>query len=121
VSGAVSTPRARLLGSEVFATRITSTAADYRYASREGGETRLEACELPGELADACRRIARELDLPFAGIDLRIAESSNEVWCFEANPCPGFSYYESHTGQPIAAAVARYLVGADCDAVNQSP
>jgi hypothetical protein len=27
------------------------------------------------------------------------------------NPMPGFSYYESHTGQPIARALVRYLAG----------
>jgi hypothetical protein len=27
------------------------------------------------------------------------------------NPSPAFSYYESHTRQPIARAVARYLCG----------
>ncbi|MFJ7248824.1 hypothetical protein ACIQWA_29930 [Kitasatospora sp. NPDC098652] len=32
-----------------------------------------------------------------------------EVYCFEVNPCPAFTYYESHTGQPIARAVARAL------------
>lgn len=104
--------RVHVVGSEVFATRIVSTAADYRYASREGLETKLEAFDLPAAVADACRRLSRELDLPFAGIDLRIQEDG-KVWCFEVNPCPGFSYYESHTGQPIAAAVARYLIGAE--------
>jgi hypothetical protein len=32
-----------------------------------------------------------------------------EVFCFEVNPCPAFSFYESNTGQPIAASLARYL------------
>jgi hypothetical protein len=27
------------------------------------------------------------------------------------NPSPAFSYYEAHTGQPIAQAIARYLAG----------
>jgi glutathione synthase/RimK-type ligase-like ATP-grasp enzyme len=103
--------RVHVVGTEVFATRIDSTAADYRYASREGLETKLDAFDLPADLADACRRLSRELDLPFAGIDLRLQENG-DAWCFEVNPCPGFSYYESHTGQPIAAAVARYLSGA---------
>jgi glutathione synthase/RimK-type ligase-like ATP-grasp enzyme len=105
--------RVHVVGSEVFATRIISTAADYRYASREGLATELEAFDLPTELAASCRMLSRDLDLPFAGIDLRISEEDDgKAWCFEVNPCPGFSYYESHTGQPIAAAVARYLVGA---------
>ena len=103
--------RLHVVGNEVFATRIVSAAADYRYASREGLETALEAFDLPAELADACRRLSRELDLPFAGIDLRVQEDDGKAWCFEVNPCPGFSYYESNTGQPIGEAVARYLVG----------
>jgi glutathione synthase/RimK-type ligase-like ATP-grasp enzyme len=102
--------RVHVVGSEVFATRIVSAAVDYRYASREGLETELAAFDLSADLADACRRLSRELDLPFAGIDLRLQEDG-DAWCFEVNPCPGFSYYESHTGQPIAAAVARYLIG----------
>lgn len=102
--------RVHVVGREVFATRIISDAVDYRYASRDGMETELEAFDLSLELADACRRLAHKLDLPFAGIDLRIQEDGFN-WCFEVNPCPGFSYYESHTGQPIAAAVARYLAG----------
>jgi hypothetical protein len=102
--------RVHVVGTEVFATRIDSAAADYRYASREGLETKLDAFDLPADLADACRRLSRELNLPFAGIDLRL-EENGDAWCFEVNPCPGFSYYESHTGQPIGAAVARYLNG----------
>ena len=32
---------------------------------------------------------------------------------FEVNPSPGFTYYETNTGQPIAAAIASLLVDAD--------
>ena len=102
--------RVHVVGSEVFATRIISEATDYRYAGRDGLDTELEACELPVALAEACCKLSRALNLPFAGIDLRM-EEDGATWCFEVNPCPGFSYYESHTGQPIAAAVARYLAG----------
>jgi len=35
-----------------------------------------------------------------------------EVYCFEVNPCPAFSYFEANTGQPIADAVAKHLAGA---------
>jgi hypothetical protein len=51
------------------------------------------------------------LGLRFSGIDLRALESG-EVVCFEVNPCPAYAYYEGHTGQPIAAALARHLAGA---------
>jgi hypothetical protein len=33
------------------------------------------------------------------------------VVCFEANPCPIYAYYEGHTNQPIARAVAHHLAG----------
>ena len=112
--------RVHVVGNEVFATRIISNATDYRYAGRDGMETELEAFELPEALAETCRKLSCALDLPFAGIDLRIQEDG-EVWCFEVNPCPGFSYYESHTGQPIAVAVAHYLAGmADVDLLSST-
>jgi glutathione synthase/RimK-type ligase-like ATP-grasp enzyme len=57
--------------------------------------------------------LAAALDLPFAGIDLRLSPS-REATCFEVNPSPAFSWFESATGQPIAAAVARYLLGLSC-------
>ena len=54
---------------------------------------------------------ARTLGLHFAGIDLRRAPDGR-WFCFEVNPSPGFTYYEAHTGQPIADAVASYLAAA---------
>jgi hypothetical protein len=39
--------------------------------------------------------------------------SDNQVFCFKANPSPGFSYYEANTSQPISAAVARFLPNED--------
>jgi len=38
-------------------------------------------------------------------------EPAGQAVCFEANPCPAYPYYEGHTGQPIARAVARHLAG----------
>ncbi len=48
--------------------------------------------------------------MAFAGIDLKITPDS-QVYCFEVNPSPAFSYYEAGTGQQISEAVARYLAG----------
>jgi glutathione synthase/RimK-type ligase-like ATP-grasp enzyme len=45
-----------------------------------------------------------------AGIDLRFTRDG-EVYCFEVNPSPVYSYYEARTGQAIASAVAEYLMG----------
>jgi glutathione synthase/RimK-type ligase-like ATP-grasp enzyme len=63
---------------------------------------------LPDALAERCLRLAHALGLAVAGIDLKLAPDQ-QVYCFEVNPSPAFSYYEAHTGQPIAQAIARYL------------
>lgn len=104
--------RVHVIGEQVFATRVSSGATDYRYAAHDGGPpAQLEATELDDETAERCVELTRRLGLRFSGLDLRVPEEGDVV-CFEANPCPAYAYYEGHTGQPIAAAVARHLAGA---------
>jgi hypothetical protein len=103
--------RVHVIGRQVFATRVTSGATDYRYAARDGGlPARLEPTRLSEAIEERCVELTGRLGLLFSGIDLRITPSG-QVVCFEANPCPAYSYYEGHTGQPIARAVARHLAG----------
>lgn len=100
--------RVHTVGDALFATRVMSEAVDYRYARRDGHAVEMEATELPAPVAQACRRIARDLGLLHAGIDLK--ETPDGDWfCFEVNPCPGFLYFERSTGQPISLALAELL------------
>lgn len=104
--------RVHVVGDEVFPTAIETAATDYRYAGRQVGEAAdLRPVELSDRLAGRVVALARALGLDFAGVDLKITPD-DEVYCFEVNPSPAFSYYEEHAGQPIARAVARYLAGA---------
>jgi hypothetical protein len=109
--------RVHVVGAEVFATEVTCEADDYRYAARQGhAPAELSAAQLPEEIAARCRRLAADLGLPVAGIDLR-RSPDGEWYCFEVNPSPAFSYYEAAAGQPVAAAVAALLAaGALCAA-----
>jgi hypothetical protein len=101
--------RVHTIGSEAFATAVRSEATDYRYAARQKGEAaELREVTLSADLTERCLRLSRSLGLEFAGIDLKVTPD-DEVYCFEVNPCPAFSYYEANTGQPISAAVARHL------------
>lgn len=103
--------RVHTVGGEAFATAIDSDATDYRYAGQQSGRPAgLREVELCAELANRCIALADSLGLEFAGIDLRITPE-DEVYCFEVNPSPAFSYYESHTRQPISLAVAHRLAG----------
>ena len=101
--------RVHVVGEEVFACRIRCAADDYRYASRQDLPVSIEACELPSECAERCRRLASSMDLALAGVDLRLTPDGR-WFCFEVNPSPAFSYYQNTTGQPIAAAVAHLLM-----------
>jgi glutathione synthase/RimK-type ligase-like ATP-grasp enzyme len=101
--------RLHVVGDEVFGCEVSSTADDYRYPQRQGAEARVRSCSMPQDVADRCRRLAVALNLSVAGIDLR-RTTSGRWYCFEANPSPGFSFYEEATGQPISKAVAELLV-----------
>jgi glutathione synthase/RimK-type ligase-like ATP-grasp enzyme len=100
--------RVHIVGDDIFACEVTSDAEDYRYAALHGDVPILKGVDLPTDVAERCLGLARALSLPLAGIDLRLAPDGR-WFCFEVNSSPGFTYYEAHTGQPIADAIASYL------------
>ena len=100
--------RVHIVGDEVFACEVITDADDYRYAGTQGNELEIRACELPHHVIERCRSTADALNLVFAGVDLR-RTPEDEWYCFEVNPSPGFTYYQSFTDQPIADAVAGLL------------
>jgi len=103
--------RVHVVGDRVFAAQIVSDADDYRYAGRSGGRTEIRACTLEPDLGERCRRLAAELGLLFAGVDLR-RSPEGRWYCFEVNPSPGFTFYQEATGQKIAESVASLLADA---------
>jgi len=100
--------RVHVVGRRTFPTEVRSRATDYRYAANDGMSVDLEAIELPDDIEARCVSLARALDLPLCGIDLRRCPDGRWV-CFEVNPMPAFSYYEDATGQEISAAVVDLL------------
>jgi glutathione synthase/RimK-type ligase-like ATP-grasp enzyme len=98
--------RVHVVGDEVFACEVLSDADDYRYPGRH--EVEVRACSLPQTVDDRCRLASAALKLPVAGIDLR-RTPEGDWYCFEVNPSPAFTYYESRSGQPIGRAIARLL------------
>jgi glutathione synthase/RimK-type ligase-like ATP-grasp enzyme len=104
--------RVHVVGDEVIATAIRSSADDYRYAPGAGAPLEMAEVGLPREVADRCRAATREMGLRLSGIDLRRTDDGR-WFCFEVNPSPAFTFFERGAGQPIAAAVARLLVRLD--------
>jgi D-alanine-D-alanine ligase-like ATP-grasp enzyme len=103
--------RVHVVGETAIAVSIDSDATDYRYAARQTGTTpAISRSELDASVRRRCIHLARALDLPLAGIDLRRTPEGRYV-CFEVNPSPAFTFYEERAGVPIAMAIARYLAG----------
>lgn len=102
--------RVHVVGDRWFATSITAEATDYRYASDGTAPPELAPCDLPDDLGRRLVDVSHGMGLLVSGVDLR--RTADESWCcFEINPSPGFTYYEGHTGQPIAGAIAALLTG----------
>jgi glutathione synthase/RimK-type ligase-like ATP-grasp enzyme len=102
--------RVHVVNDTVIATKICTDAVDYRYAHQEEKHTELEPMDLDLVTADKCVNLSKVLQLPFAGIDLMFTNDGRTI-CFEVNPSPGYSYYESNTGQLISHALAIHLSG----------
>ena len=101
--------RVHVIGDEVFACEICSTATDYRYASQQGHDIEIRPYQLPREVSDRCRALSRSLGLNVTGIDLR-RDPEGRWYCFEANPSPAFTYYQAASNLPIDEAIADFLV-----------
>jgi len=95
--------RVHVLDSTVFAHRIECVDDDYRYSEK----ARIEPLELDDALKARCIELTHQLGLVFSGIDLR-RSLDGEWYCFEANPSPGFTYFDQGTGS-ISYALARLL------------
>lgn len=100
--------RVHVVGEKTFASKVEADVDDYRYAKQQGQSAELSAVELPTDIEARCIALSKTLDLPVAGVDLRLTPEG-EWYCFEVNPSPCFTYYEHHTGQPIATAITEYL------------
>jgi hypothetical protein len=101
--------RVHVVGDRGFGAEIVATGIDYRYSSRQGGETTLTALDLPADLERRCVMLSQRMELPLSGIDLRRRPDGQYV-CFEVNPMPAYSYFEAHTGLPIGRALAELLI-----------
>jgi|GEM_PF-410864 len=97
--------RAHVIGRNVFAVRITSTAVDYRVAGSSATFTR---CELPEDMTDTLVRVTAQMGLSMAGWDLK-QDRSGAWWCLEANPMPGYSPYDDAVGGAISLALLNFL------------
>jgi len=101
--------RVHVVGEEIFACEILSTADDYRYATKQGSSVEIRSYTLPKDVADRCVALALALGMSVVGVDLRCTPDGR-WYCFEVNPSPAFTYYQDATDLPIDEAIARLLL-----------
>jgi len=100
--------RIHVVGDELYACQVESSADDYRYPRTQQQHARLRAVQLDAEISFRLLTMVRSMQLWLAGVDLRLTPEG--CWyCFEVNPSPGFSYFSQETGQPIARGIAQFL------------
>ncbi|MBS0181073.1 MAG: hypothetical protein JSS39_01615 [Nitrospira sp.] len=103
--------RVHVVGDRLFACEIFSDADDYRYSGRLGLSVGMRPYDLPSDCANRCLELCRAMDLAVAGVDLR--RTPDDQWyCFEVNPSPGFTYFQTQTDQAIDQAIAELLLQA---------
>jgi glutathione synthase/RimK-type ligase-like ATP-grasp enzyme len=100
--------RVHVIGERLFTVRIKCDAVDYRYAGAEGYARTMVSTAIPENVATNCIRLAKELGLAMAGIDLK-ETPEGEYYCFEVNTSPAFPFYESPARPIIADALAEFL------------
>ncbi|GAA0572811.1 hypothetical protein GCM10010172_66740 [Paractinoplanes ferrugineus] len=97
--------RVHLVGGEAFAERIDGAVVDYR---TRGADITHRPVEVPDELVVRMRSAAETMGLAFTGWDFRV-DAQDRWWCLEANPMPGYDWYDRRCDGAISAALCRVL------------
>jgi len=97
--------RVHAIGSKVVAQTIATSNIDYRAHARAGN---FSTCALPEQLRVRIVEASQLFGLTFTGWDFKV-DDANKYWCLEANPMPGYNYYDRHAGYGITEALAEAL------------
>jgi len=97
--------RVFVVGSRTLACEVRTAELDFR----DDRQPLILPHELPFEVQDACRAIARSLDLLWTGIDFRLTPNG-AYYFLEANPSPMFLGFERQCGLPLTESLAALLV-----------
>jgi glutathione synthase/RimK-type ligase-like ATP-grasp enzyme len=112
--------RVHVVDDKIICSEIITNADDYRYAKRTGDDVKISACDIPDDVGNKCIELVKELGLVVGGVDLRVTPD-RQWYCFEVNPSPGFTYYQSHTGQDISGEIADMLIKGRCESLYTNP
>lgn len=97
--------RTHRVGKNHISLKIESDGIDYRYA--ENNE--FEIIDTPESVAVAMAQYCAVSQLDFVGFDFRIDEVSCQWVCLEANPMPGYDYYDRRCQGAVSQLLAKAM------------
>jgi glutathione synthase/RimK-type ligase-like ATP-grasp enzyme len=100
--------RVHVVGDRTYPCAVFHEGIDYRDPDAPKRPRLKKLDSLPSLIGECCVSLCRKLNLPLAGIDLRVTPTG-DIYCFEVNPNPGYSYYEIGASQSISGAIVDYL------------
>jgi hypothetical protein len=105
--------RVTVVGRRLFAAAIHSQESAYPVDFRvDMANCRVEATDLPDDVADRLLALMDRLGLVYGAVDMRLTPEGRYVF-LEINPAGQWLFVETATGQPIAAALAVALLARD--------
>lgn len=103
--------RITVMGEQVFAAKVDSqnTCSGRLDWRRSYHELRMEACEIPSDVAGRCQEMLRRLGLVFACFDVIVTPEGEYVF-LELNEAGQFLFVERFTGIPLLDAFSEFLL-----------
>ena len=89
--------RIHVVGSEIFPEMIISKNLDYRYPQKDTPNVYYD-CDVPTDIRQRCLAYCKMRGLMFAGFDFKIDERNGCWYVLEANPRPGYEFYDRRQG-----------------------
>jgi hypothetical protein len=99
--------RVHVVAGDCFALQITSNSEDYRYSP--AGENLYVEIEVPPDIASQCIAATGASGLAIAGLDFKVSNTSDDWYCLEMNPMPGYSGYDRRLGGRLSEALVDFM------------
>lgn len=98
--------RLHVIGNKFFPLKIENETSeiDYRFV---GGANKFGSISVPHEVQESCKRYCQKSRLEFCGFDFKVCDN---VWTvLEANPMPGYDYFDRKLENRISKYLINYL------------
>jgi hypothetical protein len=102
--------RVHFIGSEYLAIGISCASIDYRYL-QDGDSRKIRELEIPLHVRLGCLEYMQREGAMFLGFDFIIEQGTELWWLLEANPMPGYDFYDRLVDYKISSLLASLLLG----------